>query len=194
MQARGGWYATSTSGARLPAFPTLQSKDLSRWRQIGSVLSRRSAWADGDFWAPELVRRDGRVFVYYAAKARSGRRCLAVATSARVRGPYRDHGPILCSDIGEIDPLPVTDEQSAPWLIWKRDGNSRGRPTPILAAPLAPGEMSLAGPPRELFRDSAGWERHNVEAPALLRHDGLLYLLYSAGHCCGRNCVYATGV
>ena len=38
------------------------------------------------------------------------------------------------------------------------------------------------------------WERDNVEAPALLRHGGFLYLFYSAGHCCGRNCTYATGV
>ena len=194
MQARGGWYATSTSGDWLPAFPILQSKDLSRWRQIGSVLSRRSAWADGDFWAPELVRRDGRVFVYYAAKARSGRRCLAVATSARVRGPYRDHGPILCSNMGEIDPLPVTDEQSAKWLVWKRDGNSQGRPTPILAAPLAPGGLSLAAPPNELFRADAPWEGGLVEAPALLRSGGAFYLIYSAGRCCGRHCNYATGV
>ena len=54
--------------------------------------------------------------------------------------------------------------------------------------------MSLAAPPRELFRAGAAWERRNVEAPALLRHGGYLYLFYSAGHCCGRNCTYATGV
>lgn len=194
LRTAGGWFATSTSDDWLPAFPVLRSRDLVHWRQTGSVLARRPAWARNDFWAPELVRRDGRVLAYYAALARSGRRCVAGASAPRIAGPYRDHGPIVCSRTGEIDPLPVTDEQGFPWLIWKRDGNSRGRPTPILAAPLAPGEMSLAGPPRELFRDTAGWERHNVEAPALLRHGGFLYLLYSAGHCCGRNCAYATGV
>jgi xylan 1,4-beta-xylosidase len=194
LRAGGGWYVTSTSGDWLPAFPVLRSKDLSHWRQLGSVLTRRPAWAGGDFWAPELVRREGRVFVYYAAKARSGRRCLAVATAARARGPYRDHGPILCSDIGEIDPLPVKDEQGADWLVWKRDGNSQGRPTPILAAPLAPGGLSLAAPPHELFRADAPWEGGLVEAPALLRSGGGFYLIYSAGRCCGRHCNYATGV
>jgi GH43 family beta-xylosidase len=194
LRAGDSWYATSTSGDWLPAFPILQSGDLARWRQVGSVLARRPAWAKGDFWAPELVRRDGRVFVYYAAKARSGRRCLAVATAARVRGPYRDHGPILCSPIGEIDPLPVTDEQGADWLVWKRDGNSQGQPTPILAAPLAPGGLSLAAPPHELFRADAPWEGGLVEAPAMLRAGGLFYLVYSAGRCCGRHCNYATGV
>jgi xylan 1,4-beta-xylosidase len=194
LETADGWYATSTSDDWLPAFPVLHSRDLVHWRQAGSVLERRPRWASRDFWAPELVRRHGRVLAYYAALGKDGRRCVAGASAQRVAGPYRDHGPIVCSRTGEIDPLLVTDEQGAPWLVWKRDGNSRGRATPILAAPLAPGEVSLAGVPRELFRDSAAWERHNVEAPALLRHDGLLYLFYSAGHCCGRHCAYATGV
>jgi GH43 family beta-xylosidase len=194
LRTATGWYATSTSDDWLPAFPVLRSGDLVHWRQVGSVLERRPRWARNDFWAPALVRRDGRVLAYYAALGRNGRRCVAGASAPRVGGPYRDHGPIICSRTGEIDPLPVTDEQGAPWLVWKRDGNSRGRPTPILAAPLAPGEMSLAGPPQELFRGDAAWERNNVEAPALLRHNNLLYLFYSAGHCCGRHCTYATGV
>jgi xylan 1,4-beta-xylosidase len=194
LRTAGGWYATATSGDWLPAFPLLRSADLVHWRQVGSVLPRRPAWADGDFWAPELVSRDGRVVAYYAAKARSGQRCLAVATATRVRGPYRDHGPMLCSPIGEIDPLPVTDEHGADWLVWKHDGNSRGQPTPIVAAPLAPGGLTLAAPPHELFQADEAWENGIVEAPALLRSGGAFYLLYSAGRCCGRNCNYATGV
>lgn len=194
LRAGSGWYATATSGSWLPAFPVLRSGDTEDWRQVGAVLERRPSWAAEDFWAPELVRRSGRALVYYAALGRDGRRCLAVATSEHVRGPYRDKGPLLCSRVGEIDPLPVTDENGADWLIWKRDGNSRGRPTPILAAPLAPGGLALAGVPRELFRADAPWERGLVEGPALLRHDGLFYLVYSAGHCCGRHCNYVTGV
>ena len=194
LRAGSAWYATATSGGWLPAFPLLRSGDARDWRQVGAVLERRPRWAVDDFWAPELVRRSGRALVYYAALRRDGRRCLAVATSARVRGPYMDEGPLLCSRIGEIDPLPVTDEYGAAWLVWKQDGNSRGRPTPILAAPLAPGGLALAGVPRELFRADAPWERGLVEGPALLRHGGMFYLVYSAGHCCGRHCNYVTGV
>jgi xylan 1,4-beta-xylosidase len=194
LRAGSGWYAATTSGSWLPAFPVLRSGDTRRWRQVGAVLERRPRWAAGDFWAPELVRRNGRVLAYYAARGRSGRRCVAVASSARLRGPYRDQGPLVCSGLGEIDPLPVTDEHGADWLVWKRDGNSRGRPTPILAAPLAPGGLALAGMPHELFRADAPWERGLVEAPALLRRDGMFYLLYSAGRCCGLRCNYVTGV
>jgi hypothetical protein len=101
---------------------------------------------------------------------------------------------MACSEIGEIDPLPVTDEHGSAWLVWKRDGNSAGKPTPIVAAPLAPGGLTLAGPPHELFRASEPWEQGLVEAPALLRRHGLFYLLYSARRCCGLRCNYVTGV
>jgi xylan 1,4-beta-xylosidase len=194
LRAGSGWYAATTSGSWLPAFPVLRSSDTRSWRQVGAVLGKRPRWAAGDFWAPELVRRDGRALAYYAARGRSGKRCVAVASSDRLRGPYRDEGPLVCSGVGEIDPLPVTDEHGAQWLVWKQDGNSRGRPTPILAAPLAPGGLALAGVPRELFRADAPWERGLVEAPALLRRDGMFYLLYSAGGCCGLRCNYVTGV
>ena len=158
------------------------------------MLASRPRWVAGELWAPELQRRGGRVLAYYAARARSGRRCIAVASAVRVRGPYRDHGPLACSRVGEIDPLPVEDEYGSDWLVWKRDGNSRGRPTPILAAPLAPGGIALAAPPRELFRADTPWERGLVEAPALLRRHGLFYIVYSAGRCCGLRCSYRTGV
>jgi xylan 1,4-beta-xylosidase len=194
LRAGSGWYAAATSGSWLPAFPVLRSGDTRSWRQVGAVLERRPRWAAGDFWAPELVRRGQGALVYYAARSRSGRRCVAVASSARLRGPYRDQGPLVCSGVGEIDPLPVTDEHGADWLVWKQDGNSQGQPTPILAAPLAPGGLALAGVPRELFRADAAWERGLVEAPALLRRDGTFYLLYSAGRCCGLPCNYVTGV
>jgi xylan 1,4-beta-xylosidase len=194
LRAGSGWYAASTSGSWLPAFPVLRSADTRHWRQVGAVLERRPRWAAGDFWAPELVRREGHVLAYYAAEARNGKRCVAVASAQHLRGPYRDEGPLVCSGVGDIDPLPVTDEHGAHWLVWKKDGNSRGQPTPIVAAPLAPGGLALAGVPRELFRADAPWERGLVEAPALLRHDGMFYLLYSAGGCCGRTCTYVTGV
>lgn len=158
------------------------------------MLQSRPRWAARELWAPDFARSGGRVLVYYAALARDGRRCLAVAAARRVSGPYRDQGPLLCSRVGEIDPQMVRDEQGADWLVWKRDGNSLGQPTPILAAPLAPGGLSLAAPPRELLRADAPWERGLVEAPTLLRHRGTFYLIYSARHCCGLSCDYATGV
>src|SRR5215212_6712348 len=100
LRTARGWDVTSTSDDWLPAFPVLHSRDLVHWRQVGSVLARRPRWAKNDFWAPELVRRDGRVLAYYAALGKDGRRCVAGASARRVAGHYRDHGPIVCSRTG----------------------------------------------------------------------------------------------
>jgi len=194
LRTGNGWYAAATSGSWLPALPILRSADLRRWRQVGAVFERPPRWVAGDFWAPELQRRDGRVLAYYSARSNGGRRCVAVASAERLRGPYRDHGPLVCTRVGAIDPFPARDEYGGDWLLWKEDGNSVGEPTPIVAAPLAPGGAGLAGPPRELLRADAPWERGLIEAPAVLRFAGTFYLVYSAGSCCGPRCTYVIGI
>jgi beta-xylosidase len=189
-----GWFAAVTSDGWMPPYSILYSPDLVNWRVTGSVLRRRPAWARDHFWAPEMVRWGNRFLVYYAARHKKGRFCIAVAWSYRPTGPYRDEGPIACPELGAIDPLPVVDESGRPNLVWKEDGNYRGLPTPIMAAPLTRDGFALAAPGRELFRNDSAWEGGIVEAPTITRHDGRFYMLYSAGSCCGPGCNYATGV
>jgi xylan 1,4-beta-xylosidase len=190
---RNYWLVTTSGGWR-PAFTMQHSRDLVNWDVAGSVLRHRPAWAEGQFWAPELVRRGDRFLVYYAAKSRKGRFCVAVASARSPAGFFRDHGPLVCSPEGSIDPLAVEDEKGVPHLVWKDDGNARRRPTPIMAAPLAPDGLRVLGTPRELFRGDAPWEGGLVEAPALVRRGSLFYMLYSARSCCGQRCDYALGV
>ena len=188
-----GYWLVTTSGGWRPPFTMLHSRDLVNWEVAGSVLRHRPGWAKEHFWAPELVRRGRRFLVYYAAKSRKGRFCVAVASARSPAGFFKDHGPLVCSREGSIDPLAVEDEKGVPHLIWKDDGNARGRPTPIMAAPLSPDGRRVQGTPRELFRGDAPWEHGVVEAPALVRRGPMLYMLYSAGFCCGDRCNYTVG-
>src|SRR5438132_1000133 len=98
---------------------------------VGAGFRRRPAWAVGSFWAPEISQDRGRFFVYYVGRKRDGPLCVAVATSARPQGPYADHGPLVCQEVGSIDPFPVTDENGQRYLLWKEDGtviaDARGR-------------------------------------------------------------------
>ncbi len=50
------------------------------------------------------------------------------------KGPYTDHGPIMCQPDGSIDPSFVRDEHGQPFLIWKEDGNSEGKPDADMGA------------------------------------------------------------
>jgi GH43 family beta-xylosidase len=188
------YWAVVTSGGWRPPFSVLHSRDLVNWEVAGSVLRRAPEWARDSFWAPELVKRGSGYLVYYSARSLSGRFCIAVASARSPIGFFRDRGPLVCTRLGAIDPLPVFDEGGRPYLVWKDDGNARRRPTPILAAPLRPDGLRLAGPPRELFRNDAAWEGQVVEAPALVRRAGSFYMFYSARSCCGPRCDYVIGV
>ena len=194
IRTSDGWWAVVTSGGWSPPYSILHSPDLVNWQVAGRVLRRRPRWARGDFWAPEIERQGGRFLVYYAARNRRGHFCVGVATSRRAVGFYHDRGPVVCSRVGAIDPLPVRDESGRSNLVWKEDGNSRGLPTQIMGAPLRPDGLRLGGPRRELFRNDQPWEGRVVEAPTMTRHDGRFYMLYSAGACCGPGCDYVTGV
>ena len=195
------YWAAATSSEWAPEFPLLHSRDLVNWEIVGSVFRKRPDWSVGSYWAPEISQDKGRFFIYYAARKKGGPLCVAVATAARPQGPYTDHGPLVCQDVGSIDPFPVTDERGRRYLLWKEDGNSVSKPTPIWAQPLSPDGTRLVGERRELFHNDQAWEKHAtlpygnlVEGPAVVRHNGWFYIFYSGNFCCARECNYMMGV
>ncbi|HKS30260.1 MAG TPA: family 43 glycosylhydrolase [Pyrinomonadaceae bacterium] len=189
------YYATATSGEWAPEFPILHSRDLLNWEIVGAVFRRRPDWAQGNFWAPEISYDKGRYFVYYTARKKGGPLCVAVASSNNAAGPYTDHGPLVCQEIGSIDAMAVTDEKGERYLIWKEDGNSREKPTPLWAQKLSADGTKLAGEKKELFRnDPKSWEGGVVEGAFVLKRGEWFYLFYSGNACCGRRCNYALGV
>ncbi len=189
------YWATATAGTWAPIFTLYHSRDLVLWRAVGAVFQKRPAWAERDFWAPEISHFNGRTFVYYTARKRKGPLCVAVASAAQPEGPYIDHGPLVCQDDGSIDAVATTDERGVRYLIWKEDGNSRQQPTPLWAQQLSADGIKLVGAKRELLRnDPKSWEGGVVEGAFVERHGNYFYLFYSGGSCCGRRCDYALGV
>jgi xylan 1,4-beta-xylosidase len=189
------YWTASTSGDWAPEFPLYRSTDLRHWTAAGAVFPQTPEWASGSFWAPEMVADRGRVLVYYVGRKRGGPLCVAVATASRAEGPYTDHGPILCQPDGSIDPSFVRDEHGEPFLIWKEDGNSERKPTPIWAQPLTSDLLQVTGSKTQLLvNDPASWEGGVVEAPYIFRHAGRFYLFYAGNACCGTACNYAEGV
>ena len=119
---------------------------------------------------------------------------MAVAAGDAVRGPYTDHGPMVCQDAGSIDAVPIADEKGA--ALSRVEG---GRQQPqaadaALGAAALDDGTTLIGEPREILRNEASWEAHLIEGPFIQRRDGWFYLFYSADACCGRRCNYKLGV
>jgi beta-xylosidase len=195
------YWAAATSSEWAPEFPILHSRDLINWEVVGAVFERRPEWSIGSYWAPEISEYRGRYFIYYAARKKSGSLCVAVATARSPKGPYTDHGPLVCQEVGSIDGFPVTDERGQRYLLWKEDGNSVSKPTPIWAQQLSADGTQLVGERRELIHNDQPWEKHAtlpygdlVEGPAIIRRGGWFYMFYSGNFCCARECNYMIGV
>ncbi|WP_439583020.1 family 43 glycosylhydrolase [Dyadobacter bucti] len=188
------YYAAATSSNWAPAFPVMKSKDLKNWQQTGSIFPDLTPWADFYYWAPELSYENGKVYAYYTAHKKGGNLCVGVASADSPEGPFKDHGPLVCQEAGSIDGFPIRDENNKLHLIWKEDGNSVGKPTPIWIQPMNEERTALTGEKKELFRNDTPWEANLVEGVSIVKNNGYFYAIYAAAGCCGSGCTYATGI
>jgi xylan 1,4-beta-xylosidase len=193
-KAGNTYWASATTSNWFPGYPLLRSTDLLHWQTAGFVFDDLPEWADYYFWAPEMSYENGRMYVYYSAHKRGGNLCVGIASADRPEGPYRDHGPIICQEVGSIDAFPMRDENGKLYMIWKEDANSVQQPTPIWIQPLNEERTALTGERRELFRNTEGWEANLVEGVSMLRHGDYYYAFYAGAGCCGRGCSYASGI
>ena len=188
------YWATATSSNWFPAYPLLKSKDLINWEPQGYIFDTMPQWSDYYFWAPEISYENGKVYVYYSAHKKNGNLCIGVASADKPEGPYKDHGPLMCQEAGSIDAFPMRDENGKLFIIWKEDGNSVKKPTPIWANELNESRTALTGDKKELFRNALPWEGNLVEGVSMIRHGGYFYAFYAARGCCGIGCNYVTGI
>jgi GH43 family beta-xylosidase len=184
-----------TSGDAADAFPIYVSDDLASWTLVGHVFPKGSApaWAQKDFWAPEIHRVGTQWVVYFSARGADGMLAIGAASSASSTGPFTALTTPLIHDasVGLIDASEI-DAAGTPYVLWKEDGNAIGNPTPIHAQPLAANGLALTGSPSTLITNDQAWEGPLVEAPFMVAHGGAYYLFYSGNGYATAS--YAVGV
>ena len=154
------------------------SKDLVHWEDKGYVLKRQDSWGESRFWAPDIIEKDGKFFLYYAADTR-----LCVATADRPTGPFRQVQPHpMEPDTLRIDAHVFRDTDGMLYFYYVDfdRGNEiwGGRLNEDM---VSVDEDSLQ---RMIVPDQA-WEKHRgniVEGPEMLKHNGHYYLTYSGSH------------
>jgi len=188
------YWATATTSNWLPAFPVYESRDLKTWTKKSVVFKQLPQWADYYLWAPEITYDNGKVYLYYTAHKKNGNLCIGAAVADKPDGEYTDLGPLMCQEDGSIDAFPMRDKAGRLYMIWKEDGNSVKKPTPIWAMEMKEDRTALIGEKKELFRGDQPWENGLVEGVSMIRHGSYYYAIYAAAACCGIKCNYGTGI
>jgi len=194
----GRYLAYATNGAGFNV-QTAESTDLETWNVLSSdALPALPDWAlPGKTWAPDVSEFAPGHFVMYftAASKNPGLQCIGVATSTTPEGPFAPAGsaPIVCpaDEGGAIDPATFVDDDGTRYLVWKNDGNCCGLDTWLQIAELSADGTTLVGETTKLLMQDQSWEGNLIEAPTLVKRDGVYALLYSANDYGGD--AYATG-
>jgi xylan 1,4-beta-xylosidase len=188
------YYATCSASEWGPIFALSKSTNLVDWSIVKYAMPTRPKWSTANYWAPELYHDGKKFFIYYTGRIEGGPLCVSVATADNAEGPWTDHGPVMCQTAGSIDASCIEDDKGQKYLIWKEDGNSVGKPTPIWAQKLSKSGITPIGDKFELFHNDAPWERNLVEGPFIMKKGDYYYCFYAGAGCCGVGCDYAIGV
>jgi arabinan endo-1,5-alpha-L-arabinosidase len=196
-------YATQTErNGRMANIQVARSRDLVHWTHLGDALPAKPGWASRtqDFWAPHVVRHEGRYLLYYSAKPDAALAdpkqglCLAVATAAKPEGPFTDAGrPLQCGEgFANIDPMAFDDPATGKRLLYWGSGFH-----PIKVRELARNRVSFApgSAAVDLVAPQNGVPYQElVEGAWMLRRGGFYYLFFSGDNCCGPKAHYAVMV
>ena len=143
------------------------SENLVNWHKGPRVF--RSA--EPGVWAPDVFYNamDGQFYLYYTVNGRIG-----LATADRPDGAFKDRGTLI---EGAIDAHMFVDGDGQYYLYYVEYPGFR-----IHVQPMA-SPMQKKGAPVHLIQATDPWEKKHAsltEAPWMLKHLGVYYLLYSA--------------
>lgn len=179
------YYQLSSSFIYYPGLVIWQSHDLVNWSPVGPALREPI----GSVYAPELVKHDGRYFIYVAVRSVPGQPARAgmpprrpmtnyVIHADRIEGPWSD--PIDIGIYTAIDPGHAVGEDGKRYL-YVSDGH---------LIPLSDDGLSRAGPDEKRYD---GWqypsdwavETFALEGPKIIRRNDWFYLFSAQGGTAG---------
>jgi GH43 family beta-xylosidase len=169
LEADGSYFLYHTGHET--GIPVYRSDDLISWSHVGLALSPdpRLAWAACDFWAPEVVFRDGRFFMYVAVASTlpngspdDEQRRLAVAHADNPIGPFELYDQPLIGDEWAIDAHPFQDADGSWWLFYNARSDETRYPDGTIGCANAvvelPSPQQVYGEHRIIVKPTERWE------------------------------------
>ena len=167
------YYVTFSSFDAYPGLVIWHSRDLVNWRPVTAALRTPT----GSVWAPELVKHDGRYFLYIPARF-PDRRSIWVIHADRIEGPWSE--PIDLHLPDHIDPGHAVGEDGERYLFLS--GGDRVR--------LRRDGLATLGAPEHVYDPwhyPADWtvESFAPEGPKVVRRGSWFYLVSAVGGTAG---------
>lgn len=173
------YYLTHSSFEGSPGLQIWHSRDLVNWQPIASALPS----PPGMIFAPDLVKHDGRYYIYFPAMQTAWSKLpsfanVLVVHADDIRGPWS--APIDVGVYGRIDPGHAVGEDGSRYLFL-----SAGE-----RVALSDDGLRAAGPVEKVY---AGWkypddwitEAYSLEGPKILRRAGWYYMISAVGGTAG---------
>ena len=181
-------------------FPVFSSKDLVNWIYRGKAFPKaRAKWADVNFWAPEVVKVGNTYYLNYTGAVTDEEpKRIGLAKSNSPVGPFDDVSGTPFYSLGAkgcIDSHIFVDEDERTYLYYSlalRENIVNGvNRSEIWVIELEPDLSGTKGTAKQLLIPTLSWENNVAEAPAMVKRNGIYYLMYS-GNSYG-NAKYAVG-
>jgi beta-xylosidase len=125
-----GYYMYGSGGGAKNGFSTYYSKDLVNWKYEGQVYygDNVNGWGNGDYWAPEVYKRNGKYYMFYSAQWKNNPNNelenfrIGVAVADKPTGPFTDVRKVPVFDPGYpiIDANVLFDESGKMYLYYSR--------------------------------------------------------------------------
>ncbi|MGO4547101.1 family 43 glycosylhydrolase [Paenibacillus sp. 2TAB23] len=186
MFYEGVYYLYGTDTANSPNMQTgikvYTSTDLVNWTEVGYALRNEDSWGSKQFWAPEVIEKDGMFYMYYAVEEH-----LAVATSDSPLGPFKqDVQEPIHLDPKEIDAHIFTDDDGKTYMYFVRFNNNNH----LLVAEMNDDMKTIKEDTiKFVFAPTQEWENSQKppvasinEGPFVIKHKGTYYMTYSGNH------------
>jgi arabinan endo-1,5-alpha-L-arabinosidase len=209
MAKEGDTYYLFSSG---PGITFYSSKDMKNWALRGRVFPGDPVWArgvasrfNGHIWAPDVVYRQGRYYLYYAVSSPGQNSSAIGVTVNKTLAPdsadykWEDRGIVLKSVPGRdlwnaIDPNVIVDEHGTAWMdfgsFWS--GVKLVRLDSSCTALAEPQDWySIAKRERSVLLDDGVPGPAEIEGPFIFKKGDYYYLFVSWGLCCrGKDSTY----
>jgi xylan 1,4-beta-xylosidase len=167
------YYLTHSSFDMYPGLLVWHSRDLVNWRVLGPALTKPV----GSVWAPDLVKHDGRFYIYLPARTPTYRSTYVIHAD-KPEGPWSE--PIDLKLPDHIDPGHAVGEDGKRYLFLSAGDRVR----------LTDDGLATAGAVEHVYdpwRYPEDWdvESFSPEGPKITRHGEWFYLITAVGGTAG---------